>query len=495
MSKVCLVGAGPGDINLLTIKGKEMLEQADCIIYDRLASRELLEFAKDNCEMIFVGKENHKHVMKQEDINSLLEKKAKEHNLVVRLKGGDPYVFGRGGEEMLYLKNKGIEVDLVPGVTSVVAVLAYAGIPITHRGISKGFQVITAHSKKDKLCDIDYTKLQDSDVTLVFLMGLAHVGEIAKNLILAGRSKDTKVAVVSNGTTVKQNKCIGTLETIEEKVSSAALGSPSIIVVGDVVGLADELDLFVEKKLIGKKIVVPYIERFHYSFWEKLYTSHENRLVTMLRDNGAFVYARKVGEIIPLENKLTKDEMGRFDWIIFTSANGVYSLVYNLEKNELDVRSIGKANIAAIGKKTADILKEFAVRADYISSGQSAESLAEELGQFIKKEDRVLYVSAASNGGQLEEILADLCIFEKKVFYENRKCEFEQVHEDYDFICFTSSSSVNRYIKENDISDEVQIISLGASVSKTLVANNFLNYHQTKETSYESMVEMICNYS
>ena len=495
MSKVCLVGAGPGDVNLLTIKGKEMLEQADCIIYDRLASSELLEYAKENCEMIFVGKENHKHVMKQEDINILLEKKAREHELVVRLKGGDPYVFGRGGEEMLYLKKRGIEVDLVPGVTSVVSVLSYAGIPITHRGVSKGFQVITAHSKKDAPSDIDYSKLMEPDVTLVFLMGLAHVGEIAKNLILAGRTKDTKVAVISNGTTPKQTKCIGTLETIDEKVKSAALQSPSIIVVGDVVGLSEELDFLADKRLFRKKIVVPYIERFHYSFGKKALVAHENRLVTMLREQGAFVYARKIGQIIPVENKLTRDELECFDWIIFTSANGVYSFVYNLEKNGLDIRSIGKTNIAVVGKKTAEILNEFSIKADYVSNGQSAESLAEELGRFIKKNDKVLYASAASDSGHLEKALADLCIFEKKIFYENKMCEFDPISDNYDFICFTSASTVNRYIKKHDILNEVQIISLGTSVSKALVANNYPNYHQTKESSYESMVETICNYS
>lgn len=493
MSKVCLVGAGPGDINLMTIKGKEMIERADCIIYDRLASRELLELARENCELIFAGKENHKHVMKQEDINILLEKKAREYELVVRLKGGDPYVFGRGGEEILFLKNKGIEVDLVPGVTSVTAVPAYAGIPVTHRGVSKGFQVITAHSKKDAPSDIDYSKLTDPDVTLVFLMGLAHVGEIAKNLILTGRSKDTKAAVISNGTTAKQAKCIGTLETIDEKVKLAALQSPSIIVVGNVVGLSEELDFLTEKKLSGEKIVVPYIERFHYSYGGKVHASFENRLVNMLRDNGAEVYARRVGRIIPIENELTKEELNSYNWLIFTGANGVCSFVYNLEKNGLDIRSIGRTKIAVIGKKTAEVLNDFSIKADHISNGHSAEVFAKELGCLLKKEDKVLYVSALSNGGCLEEILIDKCVFEKKIFYENKICEFEQVNSDYDYICFTSASAVNRYISEAGISDKARIISMGASVSNALAEGGYSNYRQTEETSYESIVSEIIN--
>ena len=189
MGKVILVGAGAGDTGLLTIKGKKYIEEADCIIYDRLASPELLGMAKHGCECIYVGKENHKHIMKQDAINELLYKKSREYSLVVRLKGGDPYVFGRGGEEALYLRKRKIDIEVVPGVSSVVAALADAGIPITHRGISKGFQVITAHSKKDEEAQIDYTLLTDESMTCVFLMGLAHVEHIAEELIRAGYGK------------------------------------------------------------------------------------------------------------------------------------------------------------------------------------------------------------------------------------------------------------------------------------------------------------------
>lgn len=491
MSKVCLVGAGPGDEQLLTIKGKELLEKADCVIYDRLASPELLQHTKSNCELIYVGKENHKHTMKQEDINNLLVNKAKEYDLVVRLKGGDPYVYGRGGEEMLFLRNKGIEVDLVPGVTSPVAVLAYAGIPITHRGVAKGFHVITAHSKKDEISDIDYSTLVNPDETLVFLMGLAHVGEIAKNLILAGRSKDTKVAVISNGTTAKQTKCIGTLETIDEKVRAVELESPAIIVVGDVVGLSNELDFLAEKQLFGKKIVVPYIEGFYYAYGKNIVTPHENRLVTLLRDNGAAIYSRKIGKIIPVDARLSQEELQSFNWLIFTSANGVYSFVYNLEKSGLDIRCLAGIRIATIGKKTAGVLNEFSVKADYISSGQSSVNLADELGQFLNRTDRVLYVGTVSNDDSLEEKLASVCSIEKRILYENQICEFDVVRDDYDYICFTSASTVNRYIKKSKISDKAQIISIGVSVSNALATNGYTNFIQALETSYESIVTSI----
>ena len=229
-------------------------------MYDRLSSPEFLSMAKAGCELISVGKENHKHVMKQDAINELLYEKSKYHELVVRLKGGDPYVFGRGGEEALYLVDRNVEVEVVPGVSSSVAALAAAGIPITHRGIAKGFQVITAHSRKDEEADIDYSLLTDETITCVFLMGLAHVKSIAAGLMKAGRRADTPAAVISNGTLAAQRKCIGTLADIGEKIEEAKLTSPAIIVVGDVVSLNDRLDFFEKRPLFGRKITVPYIE-------------------------------------------------------------------------------------------------------------------------------------------------------------------------------------------------------------------------------------------
>ena len=258
--KVVLVGAGPGDTGLLTLKGEKYIKQADCLVYDRLSSPEFLSMAKAGCELIYVGKENHKHVMKQDAINELLYEKSKYHELVVRLKGGDPYVFGRGGEEALYLVDRNVEVEVVPGVSSSVAALAAAGIPITYRGIAKGFQVITAHSRKDEEADIDYSLLTDETITCVFLMGLAHVKSIAAGLMKAGRRADTPAAVISNGTLAAQRKCIGTLADIGEKIEEAKLTSPAIIVVGDVVSLNDRLDFFEKRPLFGRKITVPYIK-------------------------------------------------------------------------------------------------------------------------------------------------------------------------------------------------------------------------------------------
>ena len=324
--KVVLVGAGPGDTGLLTLKGEKYIKQADCLVYDRLSSPVFLSMAKAGCELIYVGKENHNHVMKQDAINELLYEKSKYHELVVRLKGGDPYVFGRGGEEALYLVDRNVEVEVVPGVSSSVAALAAAGIPITHRGIAKGFQVITAHSRKDEEADIDYSLLTDETITCVFLMGLAHVKSIAAGLMKAGRRADTPAAVISNGTLAAQRKCIGTLADIGEKIEEAKLTSPAIIVVGDVVSLNDRLDFFEKRPLFGRKITVPYIKT--------------NELIAKLQQLGADVTPVKTGIINPIIIPEFADKVRSADWIVFTSKNGVRSFFYNLELAGADIRLI-----------------------------------------------------------------------------------------------------------------------------------------------------------
>ena len=338
--KVVLVGAGPGDTGLLTLKGEKYIKQADCLVYDRLSSPQLLSMAKAGCELIYVGKENHKHVMKQDAINELLYEKSKCHELVVRLKGGDPYVFGRGGEEALYLVERNVDVEVVPGVSSSVAALAAAGIPITHRGIAKGFQVITAHSRKDEEADIDYSLLTDETITCVFLMGLAHVKSIAAGLIKAGRRADTPAAVISNGTLAAQRKCIGTLADIGGKIEKAKLTSPAIIVVGDVVSLNDRLDFFEKRPLFGRKITVPYIEampekmeaeddgrKFENS--KALKNSNNNiktnELIAKLQQLGADVTPVKTGIIKPIIIPDFINKIKSADWILFTSKNGVKS--------------------------------------------------------------------------------------------------------------------------------------------------------------------------
>ena len=252
--KVYLVGAGPGDPGLVTVKGLELIQKADCIVYDRLSAPELLSYAKEDCEFIYVGKADRHHTLLQEEINELLVTKAKEHACVVRLKGGDVYVFGRGGEEGAYLRDHGIKFGVVPGISSAIAGAAYAGIPVTHRGLATSFRVITAHNRLDQTTDMDFASMLDEKETLIFLMGLSKVGEIAEGLIQAGRSPMTPAAVISHATTSEQRTCVGILQDIERRVADAVLTSPAMIVIGDVYVCANSCS-FLKISCFGENVI------------------------------------------------------------------------------------------------------------------------------------------------------------------------------------------------------------------------------------------------
>ncbi|HIP52138.1 MAG TPA: uroporphyrinogen-III C-methyltransferase [Campylobacterales bacterium] len=244
MGKVYLTGAGPGDIDLLTVKALRVVRKADVIIYDRLANPDILKEAKSGCEFIYVGKEDGLHILPQDEINEVIYQNALKFKTVVRLKGGDPFVFGRGGEEAKYLKERGISYEIIPGVTSAIAVPAYAGIPVTHRGVSVSFKVVTGHEAKNKKqLQVDWESMK-ADETIVFLMGLHNLPKITKNLIKIGKPKETPCAVISRGTTPDQKSVIGTIEDIDEKVKNAKVQRPALIVVGKVVELKEDLEWF-----------------------------------------------------------------------------------------------------------------------------------------------------------------------------------------------------------------------------------------------------------
>lgn len=492
--KVVLVGAGPGDTGLLTLKGEKYIKQADCLVYDRLSSPQLLSMAKAGCELIYVGKENHKHVMKQDAINELLYEKSKCHELVVRLKGGDPYVFGRGGEEALYLVERNVEVEVVPGVSSSVAALAAAGIPITHRGIAKGFQVITAHSRKDEEADIDYSLLTDETITCVFLMGLAHVKSIAAGLIKAGRRADTPAAVISNGTLAAQRKCIGTLADIGEKIEKAKLTSPAIIVVGDVVSLNDRLDFFEKRPLFGRKITVPYIETM----------AGTNELISKLQQLGADVTPVKTGIIKPIIIPDFINKIKSADWILFTSKNGVKSFFYNLDLAGADIRLIANARFAVVGKATEKELAKHHIKADLIPAEQTGKGLAEEVKFYMQddyklsnKKSKVCIFSAKEASPDLEAGLKGICELEKIDAYVNEqayKSIPESIGNSISEVVFTSASNVDRFfgmLPENTCVETAY--SIGEKTTAALEQYNVREIVQADDSSYEALVDKIYN--
>lgn len=539
--KVVLVGAGPGDTGLLTLKGEKYIKQADCLVYDRLSSPEFLSMAKTGCELIYVGKENHKHVMKQDAINELLYEKSKYHELVVRLKGGDPYVFGRGGEEALYLVDRNVEVEVVPGVSSSVAALAAAGIPITHRGIAKGFQVITAHSRKDEEADIDYSLLTDETITCVFLMGLAHVKSIAAGLMKAGRRADTPAAVISNGTLAAQRKCIGTLADIGEKIEEAKLTSPAIIVVGDVVSLNDRLDFFEKRPLFGRKITVPYIEAMpenieagakddgrKFESSKALKNSNNNiktnELIAKLQQLGADVTPAKTGIINPIIIPEFADKVRSADWIVFTSKNGVRSFFYNLDLAGADIRLIASARFAVVGKATEKELAKHHINADIIPAEQTGKGLADAMklcmpyvygksdedtfdlgknstldlsnGNISDKMCKVCIFSAKEASPDLEAGLKEICELEKIDAYVNEQA-YESIPESIGNMVseavFTSASNVERFfhmLPENAYVETAY--SIGEKTTAALEQHNVREILQADDSSYEALVDTIC---
>ncbi len=497
--KVVLIGAGPGDIGLMTIRGKEYLEKADCVIYDRLLNPKLLAITPVGCEKIFVGKENHLHTVPQDKINELLYEKARQYKLVVRLKGGDPYVFGRGGEEALYLIDKGVQVEVIPGVSSSIAALADAGIPVTHRGVSKGFQVITAHSKKDALADIDYNQLTDDTVTYIFLMGLSHVGEIARGLMSVGRNPETEVAVISNGTTNRQKKVVSILDRVEEDVQTSGIDSPAIIVVGGVVGLEKELSFFEKRPLFGEKVFLPIIKGFDYNIGSKNSQLFENDLEKTLIEQGAEVVNVCSGAINPIKCDLTfLNNLDKQSFIVFTSANGVKAFFWNLfEINNLDLRAIPNVKIACIGKKTASVLRGFGISADIVSKKQNGEDLAVLLNAQLNSSSKVYWFCQKKTSELFENTLDSNVKLTKFECYENVQSDDNISPEVIERVkacsmaIFTSGSNAAFSIEKfgNNLPDN--IISIGPACSKTITNSGYKVFKEAKVSSYEGIMELL----
>lgn len=488
MGTVYLVGGGPGDPGLITVKGLQAIREADCIVYDRLSSPELLLEAKAGCELIYVGKASHNHTMKQEDINQLLVEKAGEYKKTVRLKGGDVYVFGRGGEEALELEENHVPVVIIPGISSGIAGPAYAGIPVTHRGIATGFHVVTAHNRQDELADIDFEGMAKGKDTCVFLMGLSKVGEIAEKLMEAGMKKDTMAAVISCATTRKQRTVTAELSHIAEEVMRAELSSPALIVVGDVVKLRKKLNFFEQNQQFWKRYLVPKIG------------NKPSKLSTLLREKGATVAEIQVGEIVNCEVSFLKEELQQADWLLFTSRNGVESFFEILRKKEIDVRCLAHCRIASIGSKTTEMLYSYGVYADLQPQEYHSDAFVGALREQIKKSETVWYLKAENADGHIREALKDVCQFREVNVYENRavKIDVEDMDWDaYDGVFFTCASSaerllahvpremVTRWEKEN------KLYSIGPKTTEYLNKYGIMQVIQTEHATYESLISSI----
>lgn len=465
MGKVYLIGAGPGDAGLITVKGLEKLKKCDAVIYDRLASEELLEVLSGDCEKIYVGKEAGRHYKKQAEINDILIECAKKYDMVVRLKGGDPFVFGRGGEEIEALSKYKIPYEVIPGVTSAVAVPECAGIPVTHRGVARSFHVITGHTQNsEKGPDYDYETLGKMEGTLVFLMGLSNLKEIADNLIGAGKPADTPAAVISDGTTAYQKTVRGTLGTIDKKVKESNLQSPAIIVIGETAEYE-----YRYSSANYKRVGITATELL----WEKLESGFEKLgMQAVSLCNMKVVPTEKMEEL-----DVCLQHLDRYQWILFTSQNAIRLFFQEIKNRQMDMRVLLHLKFAALGSGTAAKLLEYGIRADFIPSVYTVAALGEEFVKIVKEKEKVLIPRALQGSKELTDIFdrenvdySDLAIYDVVgSITKNIQCL-----ENLDYLVFVSASGVTAFFEELrnrklSIPEHIRIACIGKITEKRLL--------------------------
>jgi uroporphyrinogen III methyltransferase/synthase len=480
VAKVYLVGAGPGDPGLITIRGKQCIENADVIIYDYLACPALLNYAQNHAEIIYVGKKGGDHTLSQDKINALIVEKATAGSTVCRLKGGDPFIFGRGGEEAEILASKAIPFEVVPGVTSAIAAAAYAGIPLTHRKLTATLAFITGHEDPHKKeSSIDWESLARGIGTLVFFMGVKNLPDITQKLIANGRAPQTPVALIRWGTTPGQTTVTGTLDNIAERAKKADLKPPAIIVVGEVVQLRKNLKWFEKRPLLGKRIVVTRARQ------------QASDLVRRLSDLGAeclefpTIKVVSADDVTPLDDAV--QNLSAYDWIIFTSVNGVKFFFDHLFGTDKDVRALNHLHTAAIGPATAEKLLEYGLKSDIIPQSYRAEAVVDAFREITlagkkillprAREARpVLPVELRKMGAEVDEVTAYLT---EKVD-ENADRLIDRLEEKtIDLITFTSSSTVRNFKNLlppdsfNQLIKGITIASIGPITTETAIESGF----------------------
>ncbi len=497
-----LVGAGPGDPGLITVRGKYLLERAEVVVYDYLASPKLLKHVPEEAELIYAGKKGGvKHTHTQEEINQMLVDWAKEGKTVVRLKGGDPFIFGRGGEEVEVLAGTGVDFEVVPGVTSATAAATYAGIPITHREHTASVAFLTGHEDPTKPgSNIDWAKLATGAGTLVIYMGIKNLPIIVKNLVANGRDPKTPVAVVRWASTPEQRTVVGTLETIADIVREAAIKPPALIIVGDVVTLRDKIDWFEKRPLFGKRIVVTRTRE------------QASELMAGLEENGANCLEYSTIKIEAVDSYEELDEelerIQEYHWILFTSLHGVRYFFDRLYGKGLDTRSLNGPGIAAVGKATADLLLKYGVRADLLPTVFTGEGLAETLLDQGVEGRNILIPRAEKAREILPETLrgagAQVTVTPvyKNVAPEGKRVQLRDELEagKVDMVTFTSSSTVRNFLGMVDAKDSsdlkrlmhnVVIAAIGPITAKTVTDNGLKVDIQPESYTIPDMVQEI----
>ncbi len=498
---VYLVGAGPGDAGLLTLRGAELLRRADVVIYDVLANADLLRMAPSTAEFISRGSRTTEKALTQDQLNALMISKASEGKCVVRLKGGDPYIFGRGGEEAEELAAANISFEVVPGVSSIVAAPNYAGIPLTHRGVASTFTVLTGHEDPEKdESDLNFEEIARIPGTKVILMGLKRLRELAETLVASGMSPKTPVAIVRHGTTGGQKSVEGTLATIADVAAKAKISAPAITIIGDVVKLRDKLNWFEQRPLFGQRIVVTRTRE------------QASQLSKQLHDLGAEVLEIPTIKIVPPSEELRQYlidallELNSYNWLVFTSPNGVTAFFDLFFKRFQDLRDIGGARIAAIGPATAAKLKELHLLVDLMPDEALASKIATAFDKFETVENLKICLLRAEVANpdlpkaleELGAIVDDVPVYKTVPETEDLNGAAAKLAEDgADWITFTSASTVEHFHARFDLPKllkkfpQAQLVSIGPETSKAIRALGLEPTHEAKEHSIDGVIKAL----
>jgi len=494
---VYLIGAGPGDPGLLTCKGRDILAKADVIVHDYLAAPALLAYAKPDAELIYVGKIAGNHAMRQEDINKLLVRKAKEGKVVARLKGGDPYIFGRGGEEGLELYEAGVPFEVVPGVSSSIAAPAYAGIPLTHRAFSSSLTIITGHEdpgKEDSA--LDWNALARSASSLVILIGMKNLPQIVARLLDAGMPGDTPAALVNRGTTPEQRSLTTQLADLPAAAVREGFANPSVIVIGDVVSVRDKLDWFEKKPLFGRTVVVTRARE------------QASPSASLFEEMGARVMQFPTIAISPLKDWAEVDDavlrISEYEWLIFTSANGVRFFRERMEALGRDSRAFSGVRIAAIGPATADAVHAMGINPDFVPDSYVAESVADGLmNRGIKsallpraREAREVLPERLRAFGARVDVVP---VYETMPSSEGREAVLEALEAGrIDCVTFGSSSTVRNFFAS--VSPElmkqhpqVKLAAIGPVTAQTLRKYGFEPDVMPAEYTVPALADAVCS--
>jgi uroporphyrinogen III methyltransferase/synthase len=498
---VYLVGAGPGDTGLMTLRGAELLGRADVVVYDALVNAELLRLAPPTAEIIYGGKRAREQTIPQNDLNALLIAKARAGKTVVRLKGGDPYVFGRGGEEAEQLADAGIPFEVVPGVSSFIAVPNYAGVPLTHRELSSRLTLVTGHEDPAKEADrIDWPQLARTPGTKVIMMGTDRIGQIAQTLVGHGMDPATPIAMVRWGTTGRQQSIQGTLATIAEVAAKARIGPPTVAIIGDVVKLRDKLNWFERRPLFGRRVVVTRARE------------QAGPLARQLRDLGADVLEVPTIKLeAPTRRQELVDallELNSYDWLVFTSPNGVSKFFDYFFRQFHDMRDLGGARIAAVGPATANKLKELHLQVDLMPNEALSAEIAEAFAEFESIENlKICILRAEVANGELPAALDALgAIVDDVACYKTEPetadpsgAAASLTENGADWVLFSSASTVEHFHARFDLPGLVKkfpglkLASIGPETSKPLVELDLAPAVEAKQHTIDGLVEALLN--